>query len=267
LYVRWLGNESGSYFKAASTNKYSKRDLVMKVTIFNGSPRGKEGNTHVIVKEFSKGVKEAGAEVENIFLVKKKIQPCRGCFTCWVKTPGKCVIKDDMAELIQKFSGSDIVVFATPVYFDNVTGIMKNFMDRLIPAVKPHFEKDEGGECVHDNGFEKPPKLVIISSCGFPEQSHFQVLELLFKRVARNIRSDVIGEIYRGGGAMLQNAPQILKPVIDNYKELLVIAGIEIVEKLRLSGETRLKLEKPLISDEQYIVSVNEHFDMLLAET
>ena len=109
----------------------------MKVTIFNGSPRGKKGNTHFMVKEFSKGVELGRAEVENVFLAKKKIRPCRGCFTCWIKKPGQCVIKDDMAELIQKFGESDIVVFATPVYVDNVTGIMKNFMDRLIAGVDP----------------------------------------------------------------------------------------------------------------------------------
>jgi multimeric flavodoxin WrbA len=238
----------------------------MKITIFNGSPRGKKGNTHFMVKEFSKGAEQAKAEVENVFLVKKKIRPCRGCFTCWIKTPGKCVIKDDMAELIQKLCESDIVVFATPVYIDNVTGIMKNFMDRLIPVLDPHFAKDEGGECVHVSRYEKPAKLVIISNCGFPEQSHFHVLELLFKRIARNMRSEVIGEIYRSGGAILREAPVILRPVISKYKKLLQLAGMEIVEKQRLSEETRLKLEKPLISDEQYITAANEYFDVLLAK-
>ena len=236
----------------------------MKVTIFNGSPRGKKGNTHFMVKEFSKGAEQAGAEVENIFLVKKKIRPCRGCLSCWIKTPGICVINDDMAELIYKFDESDIVVFATPVYVDNVTGIMKNFMDRLIAGADPHFEKDEGGECVHIGKLEKPAKLVVISNCGFPEQSHFQVLELLFRRVARNMRTEVIGEIYRSGGTILREAPLILRPVISNYKRLLQIAGMEIVEKQRLSEESRLRLEKPLISDEQYIAAANEHFDVLL---
>ena len=238
----------------------------MKFTIFNGSPRGKKGNTHFMVKEFSKGVELAGAEVENIFLVKKKIRHCRGCLTCWTKTPGECVIKDDMAELIQKFSESDIVVFATPVYVDNVTGIMKNFMDRLVADADPHFEKDERGECVHFSAYGKPAKLVVISNCGFPEQSHFQVLELLFKRIARNMQAEVIGEIYRSGGAILQEAPLVLKPVISKYKRLLQTAGMEIAEKQQLSEETRAKLEKPLVSDERYITAANEHFDELLAK-
>ncbi len=238
----------------------------MKITICNGSPRGKKGNTHFMVKEFSKGAELGRAEVENVFLAKKKIRPCRGCFTCWIKTPGKCIIKDDMAELIEKFGESDIVVFATPVYVDNVTGIMKIFMDRLIAGLDPHFEKDEGGECVHIGRFEKQAKLVVISNCGFPEQSHFQVLELLFKRVARNMRSEVIGEIYRSGGSILKDAPVIFKPIVREYKKLLQTAGMEIVERQGLSEETRSKLERPLISDEQYIAVANERFDALLAK-
>jgi len=236
----------------------------VKITIFNGSPRAENGNTHVMVRAFMKGARKGGAEVENVFLAKKEINPCRGCFSCWLKTPGECVIKDDMAELLKKFAGSDIVVFATPLYVDNVTGIMKNFMDRLIPGGDPHFEKDEGGECAHLMRFEKRVKLVVISNCGFPEQSHFQVLELLFKRVARNMRTEVIGEIYRGGGAILKDAPLILKPVISKYKKLLQKAGKEIVENQRLSKETRLKLEKPFMSDDRYIAGANEYFDDLL---
>ncbi|MFH1716092.1 MAG: flavodoxin family protein [Planctomycetota bacterium] len=237
----------------------------MRITIFNGSPRAENGNTHLMVEAFSKGATQAGAEVENIFLAKKKINPCRGCFACWFKTPGVCVIKDDMAELIEKFVNSDVVVFATPVYVDNVTGIMKNFMDRIIPAADPHFEKDEGGECVHMTKSDKVPELVVISNCGFPEQSHFQVLELLFRRIARNMRTQVIGEIYRSGGAILKDAPLILKPLIHKYKKLLQTAGREIVESRRLSHESMMNLQRPLISEERYIAAANQHFDKLLA--
>lgn len=218
-----------------------------------------------MVESFSKGALQAGAQVENIFLAKKEIHPCRGCFACWIKTPGQCVIQDDMAELIEKFTHSDVVVFATPLYVDNVTGIMKNFMDRIIPVADPHFDKDEGGECVHRSRSEKIPKLIVISNCGFPEQSHFQVLELLFKRIARNMQTQVIGEIYRAGDALLKDAPFILKPLIHKYKKLLQAAGREIVEHQQLSEQTRLKLQEPLVSEDQYIAGANEYFDKLLS--
>ena len=237
----------------------------MKITVFNSSPRADKSNTNVMVETFLKGAEEAGADTENIFLARQKIRPCLGCFSCWVKTPGKCVIQDDMAELLRKLAGADIVVFATPLYVDNVSGIMKNFMDRFMPLADPHFEKDEQGQYRHVKGIEKAPKIVVISNCGFPEQDHFQVLRLLFRRIARNLHSEVIAEIYRGGGEILQVDHLILKPLIWKYRKLLKKAGREVVEHLQLSEQTMEELEKPIIPHELYINGANKEWDKQLA--
>jgi len=102
----------------------------MKITAFNGSPKGDRGNTHVMVSALLAGASEAGASVENVLLAKEKIGHCIGCFTCWTKTPGKCVLKDDMESLLKLYMASEIVIMASPLYVDHVTGIMKDFMDR-----------------------------------------------------------------------------------------------------------------------------------------
>jgi len=92
----------------------------MKITAFNGSPLGASGNTNVMVTAFLKGAEEAGAEVENILLANKEINHCKAC-RCCVTSERKCVIKDDMEYLISKYVESDIVVFATPLYIDNIS--------------------------------------------------------------------------------------------------------------------------------------------------
>ena len=233
----------------------------MRITAFNGSPKGKRSNTNIIVEKFLEGAREEGAETENIFLFKKKIRPCIGCFDCWSKTPGKCIIRDDMDELVEKFISSDIVVMATPLYVDNVSSTMKLFMDRLIPIVEPFFEKDEFGETRHKKRYEKYPKIVVISNCGFPEQTHFQVLKLLFRRVARNMHSEVIGEIYRGEGEILQFEAPIIKPFIKKYLKYVKIAGKEIVKDMGISEETQKKLEKPIIPYKFYFNGANKSWD------
>jgi multimeric flavodoxin WrbA len=232
----------------------------MKITVFNGSHRGRGGNTDLMVTELLAGAAEAGAEVENIFLIGKKIGLCRGCFHCWTKTPGACVIPDDMAELLPKFLASDIVVFATPLYVDNVSGLTKLFMDRLIPAVDPRMERDEDGESRHCKRQAKYPKIAVLSNCGFPEQSHFHVLSLLFRRIARNIHSEVVAEIYRGEGEMLRSAPLAVRPLIWRYNQLLRRAGRELAEVSRLSPETAEKLGRPIVPARLYSLAANRHW-------
>lgn len=68
---------------------------------------------------------------EIIFLKDKNIQPCRNCKSCH-KT-FKCAIADDMTEIYEKLIEADVILLGSPTYFDNVSGIMKNFMDRCLP--------------------------------------------------------------------------------------------------------------------------------------
>jgi multimeric flavodoxin WrbA len=240
----------------------------MRIAAFNGSPRAERGNTNVMVEAFLAGAKEGAAEVENVFLSKKKIGPCKACNACWMKTPGRCAQRDDMDELLGKFVASDVVVFATPVYVDNVTGLMKNFMDRLIPIADAHWEKDENGECRHVRRHDKPAKIAVISNCGFPQQSHFQVLRLLFKRLARNIHAEVIAEIYREAGALLTAPVSELQPLVLKYKEALRKAGREVARNSRLSAETAAALERPILPSgnfvDEYMKIVNQRCDDIL---
>ncbi|MCJ7593617.1 MAG: flavodoxin family protein [Desulfobacterales bacterium] len=233
----------------------------MKITVFNGSPRGKKGTTNVMVEEFLAGAVESGADMENIFLVEKEIKHCLGCVACWVKTPGKCVRNDDMGELIEKFMGSDVSVFATPIHIDNVSGIMKNFIDRLIPTRMPYFEVHSDGETRHLNRYDQQPRIMMISSCGYPEQSQFQVIRLWFQRFSRNFDMEVAGEIYRSWGWLLKAEDDALQPKIAAYRDLLKKAGHEVAEDLKLSEETAADLEKPILPKERHIEISNKRWD------
>ncbi len=153
----------------------------MKIIAFNGSPGSEKGMTDVLVQEFLQGAQETGAEIETIYLAHQKISYCRGCMNCWIKTPGKCIYNDDMSELLTKYLTADVAIFASPLYIDNVSAMMKTFMDRLfMPTEKPQFEKDElFGECRHVRLHNKHPKMIAMATCGSPEQSHFQALRVL----------------------------------------------------------------------------------------
>lgn len=239
----------------------------MKITVFSGSHKGREGNTLIMVEEFLKGAEEAGAETENVVLVEKDIRYCKGKFKCWFSTPGKCSIHDDMDDLIPRFLDSDIAVFACPVYFDNVPAIMKNFIDRLAPVLLPYFEEDTKGEYRHAKRYEKYPKIVVISNAGLPGQTNFEVESLFFRRLARALHTELIAEIYRGEGEIFRGQSNfMLKPLLGKYKKLLREAGKEIVENQKLSEKTIKELKKPIVPPSLYIRFGNEELDRMFEE-
>jgi multimeric flavodoxin WrbA len=100
------------------------------VLIISGSPR-KGGNSDLLCDRFAEGAKEAGNEVEKIFLKDHNINYCLGCGDCIQSH--KCVQKDDMAKILEKLVRSDVIVMATPVYFYSMNGQMKTFIDRTAP--------------------------------------------------------------------------------------------------------------------------------------
>lgn len=239
----------------------------MKITIFNGSIHAERGNTQVVADAFAEGARGAGAEVESVFLSKKLIRPCTACTLCWTKTPGACVQKDDMAELLEKFMASDIVAIATPVYVDTMTAITKLFLDRLVPVIDPHFEKHESGEVRHLKRYDKYPLFVIISTCGFPGQVQFRGLSEYFKRVAFHTHSRVIAEIYRDGGIMLkmpEGSP--LQSMAENYKKLVEKAGGEIARDGAISEPVQKQLAQPFVPEEIYIAEANKFWDKKIAK-
>lgn len=101
-----------------------------KVLIISASLRS-SSNSDVLAQAFMKGAKEAGNEVAYESLSGKKIDFCIGCMACH-KT-GTCVLKDDAVELAEKMKTSDVIVFATPVYFFGMSGKLKTLLDRTNP--------------------------------------------------------------------------------------------------------------------------------------
>ncbi|MEE3486133.1 MAG: flavodoxin family protein [Bacteroidales bacterium] len=82
----------------------------MKVLMINGSPKGKRSNTYKLSVSFVEGVKVNNEiEYEEVQVNNLNIKPCLGCFSCWNKTPGHCVIKDEMDYVLEKILWADRV--------------------------------------------------------------------------------------------------------------------------------------------------------------
>lgn len=101
-----------------------------RIVIISTSPR-RNSNSEALANAFAKGAAESGNDVEVISLRGKDMRFCLGCFTC--QKTGKCVIKDDMNEIVPKMEHADVLVFATPIYYYEMSGQMKTLLDRANP--------------------------------------------------------------------------------------------------------------------------------------
>jgi len=105
----------------------------MKIAAVEGSPRGVQSRTRKLVTFVLAGAKEAGAEIDIIDRADLQIVACTGCESC--SLDGTCVFGDDFPAAYDRMRDADGLVFASPVYVDNVSGQMKVFIDRLADAI------------------------------------------------------------------------------------------------------------------------------------
>ena len=107
----------------------------MKITVLNGSPR--KQNTTAMVNAFAEGAKAAGHEVEVLQVGKMKIAGCLGCEYCHGKGAGKCVQKDDMEKVMPAYQDCDMIVFASPIYYFDMTAQLSAAIQRIYAIGKP----------------------------------------------------------------------------------------------------------------------------------
>ncbi|MDO5783862.1 MAG: flavodoxin family protein [Eubacteriales bacterium] len=218
----------------------------MKFTVFNGSPAAANSSTQVIAEAFLRGAQRAGAETETIFLIEKNIAHCKGCFACWFRTPGKCVMQDDMTALLEKYNTSDVVCFATPVYTWNMTAALKNFADRLVPLKSPKIVQKQGDFDLADSK-PKTQKFVAISNCGFPGDNNFEVMKAAFACCAPVL------EIYRNCGKLLRSKREDVRLVVAQYLDAVEQAGFELASTGSVTAQTKQRMEMPLMSVPDYV--------------
>ena len=135
-----------------------------KILILNGAGK-KNGNTAALIKSFREGAETAGHEIKEFFLQNMNIHGCMDCQGCARKPSGDpqpCVQKDDMQQVYDAFAESDVVVFATPVYWFTISGQLKLAVDRLYAIQRNH-------------GFEACKKeIVFLMTSGAPAEMNPQ---------------------------------------------------------------------------------------------
>jgi len=239
----------------------------MQVIAINCSPNGGRGNTAVILDPFLAGMRGAGADVELLETRRLRIKPCRGDFNCWLRTPGKCTQKDDMEWILPKLREADIMVFATPLYVDGMSGPMKMFLDRMIPLGLPFIEVRDG-HCRHPARYPqlRDGKTALVSNSGFWELDNFDALVTHMEAICRNFGSEFAGALLRPhGGAVraMRDMGAPIQDVLDAASE----AGRQLVEGGKMRPETLATVSRELLPRDAYLEIANRGFQATLDET
>ena len=228
------------------------REINMKILVLNGSPK-KKSDTFRLTEAFLKGMnKEQQHEVTIINVIEKKIAPCQGCFGCWAKMDGHCVIDDDQNAILDLYRNTDLVIWSFPLYCYAMPSHLKALLDRTIPLVKMKMVEGEDGSVAHEAlaDFSKIHTLVICGS-GFPDwEQNFDGLKAICNLCFCGPDMILVPE------TPLLNIPEAA-PVADPLLSKFEKAGEEYAVSLRLTPETIAELERPMIPKEAYIQNVN----------
>ncbi|MBU0634273.1 MAG: NAD(P)H-dependent oxidoreductase [Candidatus Omnitrophica bacterium] len=161
----------------------------MRITILNGNPNSKNYLFDEYVNNIAGLLKSKNNTVDVILLRERNLQYCLGCFDCWLKTPGECVMRDDSRDICRKYINSDFVLFASPIISGFSSALLKKTQDKLIPLLHPYFEI-MGGEFHHMRRYKRYPSLGLLleKNTGVDEEN-INIISNIYSRIALKFKS------------------------------------------------------------------------------
>lgn len=230
----------------------------MRVLLLNGSPRREHSSTLTVAEAFTAGLCEAaGAESETVAISSLHITPCRGCFSCWSRTEGSCMIQnDDAPKMKQKLLDADVVIASFPLYFFGMPGQVKVFVDRMLSMLQTYrgHEVPPTSCPAHSPRYARPnQKFVLISGCAYTESE--RVFDALLAQ---------LDLIFGAGRYTAVTCPQLMTLVemggarLERRLARFTEAGKEFARRGNLTEETLRGLTKPPFSPEVYRVILEQ---------
>ena len=223
-----------------------------RILILNGSPHRAASTTMLATNALVQGMMACGKyEAETIHISDLRITPCTGCLSCWGRTEGECVIRnDDIPWVKQKIEASDLLIGSFPLYFFGMPGQMKVMMDRLLSMVGAYHGQLTPRDSSPAHAFRSPVasrKFLVVSGCAYTET------DVVYDPICRQL------DLVCGKGNYTAVLCPQFKTMIDNggaRKERIlsrfVRAGEEYARTGTLSPETIRAITKPLFSPEVY---------------
>ncbi len=228
-----------------------------KILVINGSPQNNASGTLHVTKAFLQGVEKAmPSEIEILNIAEMNIKNCMGCLSCWGRTEGQCVIKDDSEIVKEKIIAADVVIASFPLYFFGMPGIVKNLTDRLLCMQMAYKgEKPIEGQPYHEPRYDmSKKKFLLISTCGYGQigsiyNSLLTQLDCIFGKNNYYALLCPQGRIF--------STPE-LNERSNIYLEKYTDAGIEFAKTGELTTKTLEHLQIPMFTDRRFELLINK---------
>jgi multimeric flavodoxin WrbA len=161
----------------------------MKIVILNGNPGPKNSDTDRYVRSLAGELVSGRHDLDVFNLRDMDIRYCTGCWSCWCKTPGTCVHRDDMPAVYKSVVRSDLLLFASPVIAGFMSALLKRANERLIPLIHPYIVLDEG-ECHHRGRYDRYPDWGLVLHKGNDaDDEDIEIISNIYARDALNLKA------------------------------------------------------------------------------
>ena len=234
----------------------------MKIVAINGSHRGESGYTQFLIDKVFEGARNAGARCETIVLAKQRINGCLGCRVCHTeKSYLKCVYdeKDEVSKLFDIMRTSDMLIYATPIYVFNMTGLMKVFFDRITStADSSKLALSDSGLFFHHIEKQLVCKPFVLLTCqdNFESETSKNVVSY-FKTFSKFLDAPLVGILIRKSGSLVGHGKDQDReqkyPKIQYIYKALIKAGEELVKQGKISGKTQKTANQNIIDMPKFI--------------
>ncbi len=163
----------------------------MKITLLNGNPEGSGSGLDQYLSALEAKLNASGHAVTNLTLRELEAGYCTGCWSCWVKTPGECIFKDDSHLVCREVIDSDFVLFASPVKMGYLSALLKKYMDKLIPLLHPYIVADQG-EAHHQYRYDPedyPLGGLLLEKTPGADEEDIEIIHAIHSRTMLNLKS------------------------------------------------------------------------------
>jgi len=168
----------------------------MNALILNGG--GRERPYGDVAVRVSSLLDKGGLAVTDFDLTGLDIGPCRGCFHCWVKTPGLCFQKDAMAEILPRLAKAEVIVWLTPIAYGGYGYELKKALDRSIPILLPFFIKRRG-EVHHPLRYALRRRLAVVGILPAVDAESESIFHGLVERNSINMQAAPLSVVLHEG--------------------------------------------------------------------